>query len=345
MMNTFLSRSRLIPGALSAVLALTLVACSSSDSGSSDATVSPTSQAVAAFPVVVEHAYGKAEISAQPQRVIALGWLEADMSVALGVEPIVIAAFPFTPSQISPWLEPHLSGKQQLMTVVGATTELDMEAIAALAPDLIIAPTYVKIAEVYDRLSQIAPTLGPQDKDYLRVTWQNNTRAIAKAVGKQAEAEKLITETEEYLRSSTAGHSEFKGLTYTLGIGVANNVRIVQDKSDAGLLLLEAFGMTYSETAAALAPLNDGSGGAAVSEENLRAIDADLIFLAYLQDAPRAYWEASPLFNSLTAVQSGGYISLTAAEIAGMRNPSPLSLRFAVDEIILGRALTAVKNR
>src|SRR5262245_17060518 len=90
--------------------AILVVACGSGDDDDSAAesappatTAAPAASAASAapgsasstpaadaFPVTIEHKYGKAEIPAAPQRVVTVGFSDQDALLALGVVPVGI---------------------------------------------------------------------------------------------------------------------------------------------------------------------------------------------------------------------------------------------------------------
>src|ERR687894_672408 len=74
-----------------ALLATVLVAagCGSGDDASSgDAAAGGSPASGGAFPVTVETAFGPVQIPEEPQRVVALGWSDAETALALGVQPV-----------------------------------------------------------------------------------------------------------------------------------------------------------------------------------------------------------------------------------------------------------------
>lgn len=76
-----ISRSLALPAAAVA-LALTLTACGSGNSDGGDSADS------AAAGTVVTDMFGEVEVPADPQRVVALGWSDAETALALGVQPV-----------------------------------------------------------------------------------------------------------------------------------------------------------------------------------------------------------------------------------------------------------------
>src|SRR5918997_7140219 len=74
-----------------ALLATVLVAagCGSGDDASSgDAAAGGSPASGGAFPVTIENAFGPVQIPEEPQRVVALGWSDAETALALGVQPV-----------------------------------------------------------------------------------------------------------------------------------------------------------------------------------------------------------------------------------------------------------------
>lgn len=290
------------------------------------------------FPITIEHAYGTTEVAAPPQRVITLGWLESDTVVALGIEPVGVSAFPFTSSQYSPWLERELGGTPQVISTAGSgnqRADLPLEALAALEPDLIIATTYIDLGNFYDELSRIAPVVGPTEIEFARLPWAEQVRHVGAAIGRSAQADELVATTEAALDEARANTAEtLGGSTYVLALGVPDTLRIVQDEADVAVQLLGSFGLGISPQIAELEAFGDGSGGAGVSLENVELIDADVVIIGYLSPEVRAAWEASPLFARVPAVADGRYLPITPIELSALRNPSPLSLPYAIEGLI-----------
>ncbi|WP_449282550.1 ABC transporter substrate-binding protein [Leucobacter sp.] len=329
--------------ALISAFALTLAACATAAPGTeSDTTPTETGE-----PIVIDHAYGTLELDEAPQKVITLGLLETDIAVDLDVTPIAMAKFFATPDGIAPWLSPALDEVPEIIdtTTQGANgAELDIESIASMQPDLIIANTYSQLGQYYDQLSQIAPVLGPSDTNYLQLPWREQTMAIAEALGKADEAAELIDETEAELVAAVEEHPETAGHDYTLSLGTPDQIKVMNDPDDASVEVLEAFGLTFSETAAALPGLADGSGSAGVSEENIAALDADIVMIGFFGEDTQERWESSTLFQELSAVRDGGFIALDLSASTALRNPSPLSIGYVIEEVIAGRIAPALQH-
>ncbi|MCU1631702.1 MAG: iron transporter substrate-binding protein [Micrococcaceae bacterium] len=128
---------------LSAAAAATLAL--SGCGGSSEAAGEPTTAAS----VTIDHAQGTTEVPVDPQNVFTFDLGALDTLDALGVD---VAGVPqgTLPAQLSDYEGGDTAN-------IGSMKEPDFEAIAAAEPDLIIISG--RVADSYDQLSEIAPTI------------------------------------------------------------------------------------------------------------------------------------------------------------------------------------------
>jgi len=101
----------------------------------------------------IEHALGEAEISAVPQRIVALDWTMAEYLLALGIVPLGISEL----DDMQRWLGLPIAIPNGI-TDLGPRIQPNLQRIAELSPDLIIG-TRMLTAPYYDALQQIAPTV------------------------------------------------------------------------------------------------------------------------------------------------------------------------------------------
>ncbi|MET0819823.1 MAG: iron-siderophore ABC transporter substrate-binding protein [Aeromicrobium sp.] len=170
-MRSSSSRGPLVLASAAAILGLLLAGCSS-ESGSDDA---------ASDTRAVEHARGTANVPEQPKRVVVLEPVELDTSVALGVTPVGAA------------VASNVAGVPEYLGVdgikpVGTVPEPDLEAIAALKPDLIMG-TESRHSKLYKQLDAIAPTVFMKTQ---ADPWQDNVRLIGQALGREDAAQDLL---------------------------------------------------------------------------------------------------------------------------------------------------------
>ncbi len=135
-----------------------------------------------AFPVTVEHKFGSTEIAAEPKRVVTVGYTDQDAVLAFGVVPVGVGDFLGGYKwRERPWAQDALGGAEP---EVVSGQQINFEAVAAQRPDLIIAINAGLKQGDYDRLSQIAPTVG-QSGDYIDfgMPWEEQTLLVGRALG------------------------------------------------------------------------------------------------------------------------------------------------------------------
>lgn len=159
----------------------------------------------------IEHQMGETEVCGQPQRIVVFGpWLLESL-LSLDVQPVGYAAHieffqeDYTdPAKQIPYLGDRIT---QPLANVGSLFSPSIEAILKVKPDLIIATEFN--GDVYDTLSQIAPTL--MVKDSLDNPEQS-LRTIAQAVDRAKQVEQLLTQTQQQI---SAARSAFAPLVAT----------------------------------------------------------------------------------------------------------------------------------
>ncbi len=182
-------------GALSAgLLVLSLAACGD-DAGPAPAESSSPDSA----PIVLEHAQGETTLEAPAQRVVVLDLGALDTVAALGAEDQVVGV-PNT--GVMP--EPLSQFEDEQYTTVGSTLEPDLEAIAALDPDLVI--TGFRSAPLTEELSSnfntIDVTFDTTESFYDGIEFSTNL--IAEALGAEDEAEEQLAEVADALENAKA---------------------------------------------------------------------------------------------------------------------------------------------
>lgn len=190
----------------SAIAAALLIACGSDADDEADPTATPGSR----FPVSVTHKFGSTEITSMPGRVLSLGFNDHDALLALGVVPVAVRYW-FSDEPVFPWAQAKLNGARPAMVNMPANA-LDFEAIAALAPDLIVAVYSGISQDDYARLSQIAPTIA-QSGDFIDygMPWAETTLHIGKAFAMEDEAREVVAGVEATIAETQKKYPEFAG--------------------------------------------------------------------------------------------------------------------------------------
>src|SRR3712207_6072358 len=97
-------RPTLRSAAALAAVALVVTGCGGADDDAG--TASGATGSSAGFPVTVSTAFGDVTVEEEPQRVVALGWSDAETALALGVQPIGASDWlGFGGEGVGPWAE------------------------------------------------------------------------------------------------------------------------------------------------------------------------------------------------------------------------------------------------
>jgi iron complex transport system substrate-binding protein len=282
------------------------------------------------FPVTIEHKFGTTTITEAPECVVAIGYTEQDLLLAVGVTPVAVRYwYGDETNAIFPWAEDKVEGENPIVLNM-PYGNLNYEAILALDPDLISAVTSGITQEEYDLLSQIAPTVAQTD-EYIDfgIPWQEAQQMVGDAVGKSAEAEAVVAEIEELFVQTREEHPEFEGKTVAVAYFSAGTYGFYSSQ-DSRARFFTALGFVVPEEMDELA---GDSFYADISAERIDLLDQDLIAILNLQfiEGGREALEAEPLFSQLDAAQEGRVIYFEEQAENAMGFSSPLSLAYALD--------------
>lgn len=252
---------------------------------------------------VVEHAMGKTEIKGTPQRIVTLYQGAADAAVALGVKPVGV---------VESWLEKpiyeYLRDDLQGVQVVGLETQPNLEEIAKLKPDLIIA-SKLRHEKIYEQLSQIAPTVTHETVFKFKET----VELMGKAMNKEDKAKELLAAWDSRVADFKEKISAKLGDKWPIEASVLNfradHARIYVT-GYAGDILNE-LGFVRSEY-----QQQEAEKGTVVvkltDKESIPNMNADVFFM-FLSDpgeneaVQKTYeeWTNHPLWKNLDAVKAG----------------------------------------
>ncbi len=300
------------------------------DDGSDGASAAAGTGSSGAFPVTIEHAYGETTIEAEPERVVTVGFIDQDPLLALGVVPVGIRDwYGDQPLAVWPWAQDLLGGEEP---EVLSADEINMEAVAALAPDLIVGVSSGMTEEEYDTLSQIAPTLA-QSGDYVDfgMPWQDGTRMIGQAVGRLDEAEAMIADVEAQLTAARSGNPGFEGAEATVSY-VLDEANIgAYGPEDTRSRLLTDLGMVIPSEIVELAGDQFYSQ---FSKEQIGLIDRDLIVWITADPSIEERIRQDPLHGQLRAAAEGREVFLTQMEGGAASFSSVVSLPYLLDTLV-----------
>ena len=244
----------------------------------------------------VEHARGTTDVPDDPQRVVTLEPLELDTAVAVGIVPVGAA------------VASNVTGAPEYLDAdgvepVGTVPEPDLEAIAALKPDLILG-TEARHSELYDQLAAIAPTVFIATQ---ADPWRDNALLIGEALGREDEVADLLSAVDE----------RCEALADEYGVD-GETAQLIRPRDETTLSLYGpvSFSGSLLECVGFTIPEQDWADGlqADISPENILSAEADHVFLtvADVEDEsaiPAAITQNADAFPSVTLVDTSYWVS------------------------------------
>ncbi|MEJ8280101.1 iron-siderophore ABC transporter substrate-binding protein [Pseudonocardia spirodelae] len=313
---------------LLAVAALTglLTACAS-DPGPAAAPAG----ADGAFPVRIDHVFGTTEVPDRPARVVTLGVTDVDPVLALGVTPVATASYGFyhRTNGLGPWARELVTGAPpQVLT----ETEPNLERIAALSPDLIVAVSAGIDRAAYDRLSAIAPVVArPAGTIAYGVPRADQTRVVAAALGERERGEELVRRADAAFTDATAAHPQLRGAVGAAVLPFDGKYGAFTP-ADARGRFLDGLGLTLPPRIAAL---DDGSSFyVEVSAEQAGLLDGDVLVVLADEGPARTQVDTDPVLRGVPVVARGDMIVPDADTRGAMTYNSVLSVPYALQRLV-----------
>ncbi|MCK2045346.1 iron-siderophore ABC transporter substrate-binding protein [Chromohalobacter moromii] len=249
----------------------------------------------------LETAFGTVEIDDDPTRVVTLYTNALDSALTAGVAPLGAVA-----TRGGDGVARYFGEQADGIEIVGTPRETNIEAVAALAPDVILASPQLPEAQ-YELLSRIAPTVVPDVEPYQMESWENEARVYGKALGRSDTIDDAIAEIDA--KAEALSERQNGSPTASLIRWMPQGAIVMADNIFAGTLLTKSgFMVDDGDTVKEGRPHSDP-----LSLENLSRIDNDWLFLATLNaEGDEAYEAArqSPAFERLDVVQRDRVVSV-----------------------------------
>lgn len=277
--------------------------------------------------VTVKHMFGETKVPAPPTRVVSAGYTEQDDLLAVGVVPIAVTNwFGDQPFGVWPWAAPKLGGSQP--EVLDLSNGIQIDRIAALKPDLIVATDAGVDESTYKKLSEIAPTIPQSGQDAFFEPWKSQAAAIGQAVFKYEEMARVVKAVEEKFTDVAKGHPGFAGKKVLLLQGTLVDDAVAVSTPNWRTEFLTQMGLTVPDT-----------GGPTIPRDKMDTVldSADALIWTTESDDQQASLLADPTIAKLTATIGNRNI-FTGKDLAGaIAFASPLSYPVVADQ--LSRAL------
>lgn len=198
-----------------------------------------------------------------PERVVVLGYSEYDTLKALGLEKLVVGA----PKKNVP---AYLGALPETITDIGSLKEPNLETIAELAPDLIIATG--RTAALAEELSQIAPVFVNRiDNANYWESFKSTNLNLATIFNQTEKAEAVITSLEEKVEQVKQTVADQNQTTLVLMLNEGNLSAFSANSRFA--LIYQVLGFKAVDES-----IEDGTHGQEMSYEGILNLNPERIF-------------------------------------------------------------------
>jgi iron complex transport system substrate-binding protein len=293
----------------------------------------PPASGTSAFPVRIEHKYGSTEITKRPARVVTLGLSDQDAVLALGIKPVgAIDWFKERPYGKWAWTRQQWGGTPP--AVVGERDDFQIEKVAALKPDLILALYSGMKKGQYEKLSQIAPTVGQSAKyDDYAMPWQDMTRVTGRALGMKAKADQLITAIDQRFAAMRRAHPEFAGRTTAVVEPYEPGKYAVFAPTDPKVVFMKSLGFQVPD---AITKAAGQDYAAEIGSERLDLIDVDRPVFLSSDPAAEKNVKADKVYATLKAARENRSLFVPYEDPpigAALSFNTVLSIPYAIDQL------------
>lgn len=273
--------------------------------------------------VTVKHVFGETKVPAAPTRVVSAGFTEHDDLLAVGVVPIAVTNWwGDQPFGVWPWAIAKLGGAQP--EVLDLTNGIQIDRIAALTPDLIVATNAGVDEDTFKKLSAIAPTIPQSGQDAFFEPWKNQAATIGQAAFKFDEMAALVKGIDDRFAEIANNNPQFAGKKALLLEGAiiddAVGVLTPRWRSD----FLTQMGLSVPDT-----------GGGTITRDTMASVlnGADVLIWTTESDDQQAALLADQAVARLDAT-AGDRNVFTGKDLAGaIAFASPLSYPVVADQL------------
>jgi iron complex transport system substrate-binding protein len=289
----YMKSSKLLLTLMTIMMVFLLAACGGNEEKETADKTEPKAEDTS---FTVEHAMGTETLEKTPERVVILTNEGTEALLALGVTPVGAVQ-----SWVgNPWYE-HIADQMKDVQVVGTESQVNVEAIAALKPDLIIG-NKMRQEEVYEQLKAIAPTVFAET---LRGDWQENFKLYAKAVNQEEKGQEVLDNYTNHIAELKEKLGDKTSMEVSMVRFMAGDVRIYHKDTFSGVIL-EQLGFARPESQNV-----DDFAEKGVTKERIPAMEGDVLFYFTYEEgdnkatAVEEEWIKDPLFQNLEVVKAG----------------------------------------
>jgi len=277
-------------------------------------------------PLTITHTFGETTISEPPKRVVSAGFTGQDDLLALGIVPVAVTNwFGDQPFGVWPWALPKLGNAKPV--VLNLDNGIQVQQIAGLKPDLIVATDAGLDQDTYQKLAAIAPTLAQSDGDAFFEPWKDQAKAIGQAVFQSGQITSLINGVDKGFTAVADKYPQFKNKRVVLLQSKLHDDNAVATTGWRTEFLTQ-MGLTIAES---IAPLAVDQERAFISRDKIKSVlgGADLLIWTTESDKDQADLLANPDVAELRSRS----VFTTKDQAGAIAYASPLSYPLVADQL------------
>lgn len=282
---------------------------------------------VGEFPRTVAHDGGETTIEAAPERIVSIeGTTSLDLLLLMGITPAAAGGDEEGPA-VHPW-QAHLAGGTPTdpgFDLIQKRPEVNVEAIAAARPDLIISQSGW-LEGIEPRLRELGVPIVVFDWDDSGnpPDWRDNARIVAEATGRDACDEEIVATVESGIAEARAALEAAGATEQTYGAFMALDgyTAYYGAKDPIGQTLQDELGLTLEPADGAQTEFSLELAGEVLTADVLFATDFDG------DGSTQAFLEAP------TVAPVADRVQVLGPDLAAVAYyPSPLGVRLFVHEL------------
>jgi iron complex transport system substrate-binding protein len=276
--------------------------------------------------VTIAHVFGETTIPEPPKRVVSAGFTGQDDLLALGVVPVAVTNwFGDQPFGVWPWAQPKLGNTKPV--VLNLDNGIQVQRIAALKPDLIVATDAGLDQDTYQKLTAIAPTLPQSDGNAFFEPWKDQATAIGQAVFQLGQIKSLVNGVDKSFAAIADKYPQFKNKRAVLLQGKLHQDNVVATTGWRTEFLTQ-MGLAIAESITSLAV---DQQRAFIPRDKIKSVlgAADLLIWTTESDQDQAELVANP---DVAALESRSVFT-TKDQAGAIAYASPLSYPLVADQL------------
>jgi iron complex transport system substrate-binding protein len=277
-------------------------------------------------PLTITHAFGETTIREPPKRVVSAGFTGQDDLLALGIVPVAVTNwFGDQPFGVWPWAQPKLGNAKPV--VLNLDNGIQIQQIAGLKPDLIVATDAGLDQDTYQKLAAIAPTLAQSDGDAFFEPWKDQAKAIGQAVYQSGQITSLINGVDKGFTDVAGKYPQFKNKRVVLLQGKLHDDNVVATTGWRTEFLTQ-MGLTIAESSA---PLAVDQERAFIPRAKIESVLGAVDLLIWTTESDKD--QADLLANPDVAELRSRSVFTTKDQAGAIAYASPLSYPLVADQL------------